>query len=150
MSFKSILLVDDNEADNYLSRRVIERFTECRVLNVVSNGQEALDFLAAINPVTLEGAPDLILLDINMPLIDGWQFLELFERFPEPMRRHSMIAILTGSHSSLDVERAQRKHAVADYCVKPLRRDSVGDVLSSLYQKYQDVPCSYPATRNTH
>lgn len=145
MTFQSILLVDDNEADAFLSRRIIEQSTNCRAVNIVRNGREALDFLAAVNPRTLDDAPDLILLDVNMPLINGWEFLEQFARFPDPIRKHSAVAILSGSEPPVEYRKARKRHAVADYCLKPLSRKSVQYLLSSLADRDPKDQTASPA-----
>ena len=64
---RTVLLIDDQEADNYLHRRTIERSGEAESIVVYDSGQAALDYLAAHEP------PDLILLDLNMPGMTGWE-----------------------------------------------------------------------------
>ena len=74
---KSVLIVDDNQIDRLVAKKNLEMSGAFSEIQVATNGQEAMDLL---DDFTKE-LPDYILLDINMPIMDGWEFLSLFEGF---------------------------------------------------------------------
>ena len=112
---REILLVDDSEADNYIHRRVIQKSGVVETVSVARNGQEALDHLAQS-----EQPPELIFLDINMPVLDGWGFLEGLKELPEAKRHSVVITMLTTSQNQRDRARAESLGVVAAFIVKPL------------------------------
>ena len=119
----TVLLIDDQEADNYLHRRTIERSGEATSIVVHDNGQAALDYLGAHDP------PDLILLDLNMPGMTGWEFLEAHEqRWTEP---RSVIVIVSTSSNPADHERARAHPSVAGFCAKPLTAQTLDEILTT-------------------
>ncbi len=113
----SILLVDDSVADNYLHTRIIRNSGVANVISVVHNGIEALEFLTTQE----NGAfprPDLIILDINMPGMNGWEFLDNYHQLKEEIKGGAIICMLTSS--TLDREKIKEYNIVDGYIVKPL------------------------------
>ncbi|ABF63562.1 response regulator receiver protein [Ruegeria sp. TM1040] len=113
----SIMLIDDNEIDHRMCKRVVERSGLVGEFITFLSAEEALDHLrqAGDRPVV-----DAILLDVNMPRMDGFEFLEtataeLGERFARVV-----VMMLTTSLNPRDKERAQQFSVVRDYCNKPL------------------------------
>jgi CheY-like chemotaxis protein len=113
------MLIDEDEIDNIINQKIIEsnNFSE-RVL-VFQTGTDALDFLRA-NVKVAENLPDLIFLDINMPIMDGFQFLEEFEKLDSPILDKSKIIMLSSSISPRDIDRAASNRFVKKYLNKPL------------------------------
>ncbi len=126
-----VLLVDDSEADNHLHQIVLHEAGIARRLSVAEHGAAALDLLSALSDERGEGRgdfPDLILLDINMPVMDGWEFLERFEeRYAEPT---VVVGMLSTSQSQRDIERAKRFKIVSMYTPKPLTLDDVRGIVA--------------------
>ena len=121
---KSILLVDDNNATNLLHRKIIERFDAADQIHVARTGEEALDFLAECYfKVDKQECPELIFVDINMPRMDGWEFLAEYRK-RNYMQKPSVICMLSGSLNEHDQSRALALEEVSDYYEKPLSRDS--------------------------
>ena len=89
---KEVLLVDDNEADNFLHRAVLEDMGVADRIVERLNGQEALDYLLTPDDQGRFPSPDLICLDINMPIMSGWEFLDSYEQLP-PERRRGVVVI---------------------------------------------------------
>ena len=126
-----ILLVDDSEADNLFHQIIIEEAKICKRMMVAENGEEALDYLkksALEEDVDLYPRADLILLDMNMPRMNGLEFLEAYRELPEQFKSGIIIAMLTTSLNPKDRERALETGAIHDFHNKPLS----GEMLSSI------------------
>jgi CheY-like chemotaxis protein len=131
----SIMLVDDNPDDNFFHEREIKRNNPNNSVIKMNSGAKALDYLKSIEN---EGSrPDLILLDINMPGMNGWEFLEEYSRLEKEVKLRSIIIILTTSENPDDVARAKGWVSVSDYRSKPL----TGEIMADIIGKYfKDAP----------
>lgn len=127
----TILLVDDNDTDNFINNRIIELTDFAEEIVIKNSGKKALEFLQ--ERYDYKGSlPGLILLDINMPIVDGFVFLYEFEAFPEELRKQCKIAILSSSDNESDIERIVNNEYVIKFITKPLTEEallSVGDLL---------------------
>jgi CheY-like chemotaxis protein len=123
MSLNSILTVDDDEGDLFICSYTIRKFDpNIKVLKAL-NGREALDVLHATTP-------DAIILDINMPIMNGFEFLD---RYAIEFERHApVVAMLTSSHLAADRERAMRYNFVKSYFEKPLTPENLRIMASLL------------------
>jgi CheY-like chemotaxis protein len=122
-----ILLVDDNEGDILLTREALD---DARIINKVSiayDGLEAIRFLK--EPPAREGIPDLILLDINLPRMNGTEVLEVIKNDPE-LKRIPVI-MLTTSSSEKDILASYNNHANC-YITKPVDLDRFMDVIRTI------------------
>ena len=119
-------IVDDDPIYVFATKKVMRMADFCESFLVFSNGKEALESLSAI---ILAGAkmPEVILLDLNMPVMDGWQFLDEFTRIQPPKK--ITIYIVTSSIDPEDVERAKAYADVHNYIVKPVTEKSLMDIL---------------------
>ncbi|SMB81456.1 response regulator receiver protein [Hymenobacter roseosalivarius DSM 11622] len=124
-----VLLVDDDETTNYLNRLLLERLGVAARILVAPNGRQALDLLPEHCPEP--GAPTcpvLILLDINMPVMNGFEFLEAYAQLPPARRGASVVLMLTTSLNPRDAERL-RTLPVAGTIAKPLSKAKVAQLL---------------------
>lgn len=114
MKITSILVVDDDENDQFICDYTIRKFDpSIRVLKAF-DGSEALDVLR-------DATPDAIILDINMPVMNGFEFLD---RYAEEFDVHApVVAMLTSSHLGKDRERAMQYSFVKSYFEKPLQAE---------------------------
>lgn len=129
----SILLVDDDPVNNFLNQRLLEGLAITEQLIVALNGQEAFDLLQQhCRPAPNEACPALILLDSNMPVMNGFEFLQAYQQLPLLQQKAIVVVMLTTTslHPS-DVARAQQL-CVSDFLSKPLTKDKINTVL----QKY--------------
>lgn len=117
--YKFVMLIDEDEIDNIINQKIIESNNFSEKVQVFQTGSEALDFLRA-NAKIAENLPDLIFLDINMPIMDGFQFLEEFEKLDNQILDKSKIIMLSSSISPRDIDRAASNRFVKKYLNKPL------------------------------
>jgi CheY-like chemotaxis protein len=132
-----VLLVDDDDTTNYLNRRLLTEMNVAREIVVLKNGQEAVDYLAlTCGPDVTEKSkcPDLIFLDIKMPVMDGFSFLEEYERLGLDATNHVIIMMLTSSASFYDLERLKRFKKVKKHYSKSLTRHDVNEVINEFFE----------------
>jgi CheY-like chemotaxis protein len=128
-----ILLIDDNETSNFLNERLLKRMDLTDHIQVVSNGKQALDYLEGLSrqagkKVALGVKPELILLDINMPVLDGFEFLELYQHLDARFREGICIAMLSTSNHPQDTGKAGEYNAY--YLTKPLTIEKMETLLA--------------------
>jgi len=126
-----VMLVDDNDTDNFISQKIIELNGFADRVIAKNSGKSALEYLEANenNPAEL---PDVIFLDINMPIVDGFVFLFEFERFNDELKKKCKIAILSSSDNKRDIERIVDNDYVVKYITKPLTQDALSEISSVL------------------
>lgn len=125
--FQKILLIDDDSVSNFLNEMALQEMDLSDEVHISENGEEALKFINrhfSSDGKYLENYPDLIFLDINMPVMDGFQFLEEFEKIPFTEKKPIKIVMLTSSNATQDLERA-KKFNVEGYIVKPLCAEKI-------------------------
>lgn len=116
---KTAWIIDDDELCKLLTANTLELNKFCSAIRSFTNGQEALAELKA--SVELGTFPDLIFLDINMPVLDGWGFLEAFSQYPEELKKSCSLYILSSSIDEEDFKRAKTNKDVRDFFSKPLK-----------------------------
>lgn len=129
---RSILLIDDNDTSNFLNQRLLNRMVLTDHIKVMSNAKTAFDFLESLSLAqdqNQEIKPEIIFLDINMPVLDGFEFLELYQNLEERFRQDILIAILSTSSHPQDTTKASAYNAF--YITKPLTVEKVEMLLSS-------------------
>jgi response regulator RpfG family c-di-GMP phosphodiesterase len=114
-----VMLVDDNDTDNFISKRIIEITNFASRVEVKSSGKSALDYLRE-NQTMAENLPSLIFLDINMPIVDGFVFLYEFEKFNELVRNKCKVIILSSSDNKRDIDKIVNNNHVIKFITKPL------------------------------
>ena len=130
-SVNSILLVDDSDADNYFHQLLLEQVGIARQIIACTSALKALDYLVA----ALEGEhpmPEIIFLDINIPSVDGWEFLNHYSRCLNKDQRTADIYMLSTSTDPKDRERANEHPLITGYLTKPLEKDWLGGLARDL------------------
>lgn len=123
-----ILLVDDDQTTNYLNQLLLKRLDVAEQLQVALNGQEALNALQTEAPEAPDLEPTLVFLDVKMPVMDGFEFLEAYDQLPAARRSGVVIVMLTTSLHPQDLERVQQLR-IGGFLNKPLTREKVDSVL---------------------
>lgn len=116
--FRKVLLIDDNEIDNFINERMITSSHFSKEVVVKNSADAALDFLRNLNQAS--DYPEIIFLDLNMPIKDGFEFLAEFELLPEAIRMAGKIVVLSSSISPEDINKASTNSHVLKYVNKPL------------------------------
>ena len=117
--FKAILLVDDNEATNYIHKYYLGKWGINATVYTAVDGKEAINFLKT-NTEFRHQSPSLILLDINMPVMDGFEFMEQYQQLPDEHKSSMVIFMLTTSLHPSDRQRASQFKELKGYLHKPL------------------------------
>ncbi len=121
---EKILLVDDDEVTNLLHQRRISRCGFAKSIDTATDGQAALDYLRLCAEKN-EKPPDLVLLDINMPRMNGFEFLNAFEALPPEVTKQQHIVMVSTSNLKQDKARAELDRNVRGYETKPLMDDDL-------------------------
>jgi CheY-like chemotaxis protein len=125
-----ILLVDDEPADNYAHERLLHSLEVATEVRAVTGGLEAIELLSRDPPLK----PTLLLLDVNLPDLDGFEFVAAFQRLPAPQRVATHVVLLTGGMTSRDMARLNEL-PVAGLVIKPLTREKVDNLLQLHFQR---------------
>ncbi|WP_109301644.1 response regulator [Aquimarina sp. AU474] len=128
-------VIDDDPIFVYGIKKVMKVTNFCDRILVFNDGQEALDNLKEI--ILINGQlPDVILLDLNMPILDGWQFLEEFIKIP--CAKKIIIYIVSSSVDPEDVLRAKSYERVSDYIVKPISVKKMKEILQDFENTFKE------------
>jgi CheY-like chemotaxis protein len=123
-----ILLIDDDRVTNYLHKVVINDLDISKHIEVKQNGKEGLQYLEEC--VQDGNCPEIILVDLKMPVMDGFEFVEAYRKIALP-ETATKIAMLTTSSNPKDIEKMKEK-GIIDFFDKPLTEEK----LMSLIEKY--------------
>lgn len=122
-----VMLVDDNDTDNFISKRIIEITHFAKRVEVKNSGKSALDYLRE-HEEKEDDLPNLIFLDINMPIVDGFVFLYEFEKFNERIKDKCKVIILSSSDNKRDIDKIVNNNHVIKFITKPLTESALEEV----------------------
>jgi CheY-like chemotaxis protein len=128
----SILLIEDNETDNYISRKLLEKNRISDEVTVTTSAMDALYYLDELQRKS-QYFPEVILLDLNMPGMDGFTFLQNFSHYPRKLTDKCCIYILSSSSDPKDIHKAKRNRFVKEYFVKPLSNDKIEKISNTCF-----------------
>jgi CheY-like chemotaxis protein len=124
--FKKVMLVDDNEIENFVNKKLIESCQFAASIECCLSAEEALEIL---RNNSLEDLPEIIFLDIKMPGMDGFEFLDAFAHLAEEVHQRVKIIMLSTSESFKDLNRANKNRFVFRFLNKPLLQASLEAIL---------------------
>jgi len=127
MHIKNVLLVDDNETDNFISKRIIEITNFAEHVVVKKSGKSALEYIHE-HRHNLDVLPDLIFLDINMPIVDGYVFLYEFDAFDNAIKNKCKVVILSSSDNKRDIDKLINNENVIKFVTKPLTEQVLAEL----------------------
>jgi CheY-like chemotaxis protein len=130
---KHVCIVDDDELFQFVMRQHFERLELVEHIHKFTDGEQALNYIKSKldDP---EELPDLILLDVNMPYMDGWQFMREFVQLSLPENKQIRIYILTSSTHESDLQRAKEFPGLSGYLVKPIGKNIIRELLTGAEQ----------------
>lgn len=123
--YQSVMIIDDCEIDNYINEVIIKKAGFAETVYKHSGAVGALEFLKNIemlNYSAFDLLPSVLFLDINMPILDGFQFLDELNNFPTPLNKKIKIVILSSSSNPSDIKKASQYKQVVKFLHKPLTK----------------------------
>lgn len=127
-------IVDDDQIYVYIFKRLLNSKNPLVQLTDFENGMDAVQFLT--NPANAENLPDIIFLDINMPIMDGWGFMESFGEIKSRLGKEITIYMVSSSISPQDIRRAKNIPEIADYITKPVDKAILCNLLDRSSLQY--------------
>ncbi|MEZ2338534.1 response regulator [Mucilaginibacter sp. RCC_168] len=124
----SVLLIDDDEINNFISIKLIKKALLNTEIMACLNGKFAIEQLTDIQRKDPAKMPDYILLDINMPIMNGWEFLDEYKRLNIDPQGKSKIYIISSSVFSNDINKAKSYPLVKDFISKPLNVEKIKEL----------------------
>jgi CheY-like chemotaxis protein len=135
-----VLLIDDDLGTNFINQMLIKKAEITDNIQTVLNGKEAIDFITNKGKYEKEGnifpQPMLTLLDINMPVMDGWEFLEAYHKLEANQKGKIVIVMLTTSLNPDDKKRAENISDVSGFKNKPLTLETLDDIMKQHFPEY--------------
>jgi CheY-like chemotaxis protein len=113
-----IFIVDDDPVHNLITTQLLNNLQFNEEVVIFNNGKEVLGSIAQGN------LPRVILLDINMPIMNGWEFLEVYHNF----KNMAEVYILTSSSNHIDLERADEFECIRGYYTKPINKETIKSI----------------------
>lgn len=127
------MLVEDDETVNFYNEFLLNEMEAADEIIIRTNGSDAIQYLESRNSGG-QALPDLIFLDINMPVMNGFEFLEAYEqKFGAGSSTKALIVMLTTSLHPSDLEKAKQFQSVSDYVYKPLMEEKLGEILTRYF-----------------
>lgn len=121
---KNFAIIDDDETTQFVVEITIDNTNLAKNIAIFSDGKEAIDFFT-LNINNPENLPDIIFLDLNMPIMDGWQFLDHFAILKPKIAKKITICITSSSTNQKDIIRAKKYSDVTEYIIKPITEEDV-------------------------
>ncbi|MFL5728683.1 MAG: response regulator [Cytophagaceae bacterium] len=124
-----ILLIDDDNINNFLNERLLKKLQISNAVKTALNGEEGLKYIDQHCAIHEGCCPDLVFLDINMPVMDGFEFIKKFQQLNFQNKDKMTVAILTTSHNQRDME-ALKGLGPYHFLNKPLTEEKVKEILN--------------------
>ncbi|MDB5247089.1 MAG: transcriptional regulator [Segetibacter sp.] len=128
-----IFLIDDDQIFVFLTKKTIESTGIKTEVRVFGDGEEAIDYLREASQ-TIELLPDIICLDLSMPIMDGWEFLEEFILLKPKIEKKVILYLVSSSISPHDIERAKNISVVSDFIIKPVVKEKIIELFQTFNQ----------------
>lgn len=126
----TICVIDDDQIYQFTAKRIIELVNPMQKLLIFSDGKEAIDYFLKADAAK-DLIPDFIFLDINMPVMNGWEFLQAFDAVKSEIRQKITIYMVSSSTDEIDKMRCKNISSVKDYIVKPLSQKRMIEIIQA-------------------
>ena len=122
-------IIDDDSIYVNLVKKIIETKKLCKNLLVFNDGKQSIEYFEALlQHLEVEQIPEIIFLDLNMPVMDGWEFLERFTKIKNKFGKVITLYVVSSSINPLDVNRAKSLSSVEDYLIKPVNINELQEI----------------------
>ena len=128
---KTLGIVDDDKIYTFLVKKTIEQTNLVNTIKVFENGLDAINFLKE-NTANQDTLPEILLLDLSMPIMDGWEFLEEYILLSPKLDRKITIYIISSSISPYDIDKAKSISIVTDFIIKPISKEKLIEIFKNL------------------
>ncbi|MFY0672907.1 MAG: response regulator [Bacteroidia bacterium] len=132
-AINKVYLVDDDEINNFICTNILRKISFCDDVVAYESGTEAIDALKDAINNGQNDIPDVIFLDINMPIMNGWDFLEEFKGLKSQIEKKVSLFMLSSSIYQADVEKSKQYDDVVDFVTKPLNADVLNDIKNKYF-----------------
>lgn len=121
-----VILIDDSESDNFIHKKLFEESGCTTEIVIMTSAANALDYL--VKNQEKHTYPGMILLDVNMPRMDGWDFIKEYKKLPEETQTAYVLNIFTNSSKLSDMDKASKTH-IKSYVKKPLSISKIENLM---------------------
>ncbi|MEI8278227.1 MAG: response regulator [Bacteroidota bacterium] len=128
MNDKIVCIIDDDKVIQFTSKKMIELTGMAKEIMSFTDGEKAYEYLLN-NAHNVELLPDILLVDINMPYMDGWEFLDKYETIRSGFPKKIIIYMVSSSISEEETNKAKAYTDVKDFLIKPVPKDKYLDIL---------------------
>ncbi|MFS4467390.1 response regulator [Maribacter sp. 2210JD10-5] len=129
-----ICIIDDDDIYRYTITRNLKALNISQKVLIFTDGEEAINFMID-NVGNSQNLPDIIFLDINMPIMDGFEFIEEYVKLKPRVGKKILIYMVSSSVNPVDIERAEAISEISDYLIKPIERNKLIGLIKSLEQE---------------
>lgn len=129
MKLNSILVIDDSKYDLFIATEMLSDYCDVKEVVCVDSAQKGIEYLQS-KENTPEELPEYIFLDIKMPLMDGFDFLNLYNQLSDTIKKHCKIYMLSSSLDPTDIAKAKNNNNVIDFIEKPLSEEHIGKLFN--------------------
>ncbi|MDF4221827.1 response regulator [Maribacter sp. M208] len=130
----NILLIDDDELYLYLMTKTIKQLSNELIISTFTDGEMAVEYIAKCTEEKVE-LPEVIFLDINMPFLDGWGFLNEFKKLKPKIMNNINIYMVSSSMRDSDIKRASNFEELTGYVVKPVNKVELAEIFKKIYHE---------------
>jgi CheY-like chemotaxis protein len=134
-TLRNILLVEDDQITNYINKRLIKKVDSSFGIHITQNGLEGLSFIKQSIDQS-KNIPDLIFLDLNMPVLDGFEFLQDFQKLP--LKEKVIVVILTTSEHIKDIDKLLES-GNSDIIAKPLTEEKFITIVDKYFNNHSVI-----------
>jgi CheY-like chemotaxis protein len=128
--FDKVMVIDDSDSDLYVAEHYLKKYFVAANVISVESATEGLNYLIQ-NANLVEQLPSIIFLDIRMPVMDGFEFLNKYEKLPSSVLEHCTVIMLSSSADPRDRERIKNNSLVKKFINKPLNQEKLQELLLS-------------------
>lgn len=133
-----VLLVDDDFATNFINKKIILKTNLTEYIQVALNGKEAIEYLCKQGKFESTDdneypSPQLILLDINMPVMDGWEFIEEYKNLNLENKENIIVVMLSSSFNPADSAKAESIKEISAFNQKPMNKEALLEIFEKAF-----------------